>query len=43
MRVKIKLKLESEIDLIPFTRRNKRRKYFELKILFIRVIIEGIF
>jgi len=40
---RIKIKVENEIDLIPYMIRKKRIKYFELKILFLRFKIEGIF
>lgn len=41
--MRIKIKLESEIDFIPHTKRYANTKHFELKILFIRLIIKGIF
>jgi len=40
---KITLKLESEIEIIPSYKRLKKGKYFECKVLFIRLIIKGIF
>ena len=38
-----RIKLESEIDFIPTYKRRKKVKYFEFKILFIRIITEGLF
>lgn len=41
--MKASIKLEFEIDIIPYYKRSKKSKYFELKFLCFRAIIEGIF
>jgi len=39
----VKIKIENEIDFIPRYNRNRKAKYFEFKILFATLIIEGLF
>ena len=39
---RITIKLESDIELIPFYLINKKSKYLDFKFLFVRLIIKGI-
>jgi|GEM_PF-5171893 len=43
MKKKIQLHIEATIDFIPHYKRSKKSKYFEFKILFIRVVLSGLF
>ena len=42
MKKRIQIIVEKEVDFIPYYKRHKRIKFFELKILFLRFIIDGI-